>query len=328
MLYLTGEDIRRVLPMNDAIDAVKRAFDLYSRRETVVPLRVNIDIPGHQGRTLYMPAYVDALDMGGVKIASVFPSNIERGIPSVQATMVLVDGKTGEVCSIMDGTYLTQLRTGAAQGAATDILAREDSRVGVLFGAGLQALSQLEAMLTVRRLATVYVFDRDKKRAAELADRAQHELVGYGARIVAGSSADKVIPVADVITTVTTSKVPVFDGRLVKEGAHINGVGSYTPDMQELDEYLVKRVDRVFVDSRDAVLAEAGDLIIPMKHGTIGSDRIDGELGEVISGNMPGRRSKKEITLFKTVGIAVEDVVVATAAYRRAMTAGLGTRLQ
>jgi len=263
-----------------------------------------------------------------VKIVSVFPSNIERRIPSVQATMVLVDGKTGEVCSIMDGTYLTQLRTGAAQGAATDILAREDSRVGVLFGAGLQALSQLEAMLTVRRLATVYVFDRDKKRAAELADRAQHELAGYGARIVADSSVDKVLPVADVITTVTTSKVPVFDGRLVKEGAHINGVGSYTPDMQELDEYLVKRVDRVFVDSRDAVLAEAGDLIIPMKHGTIGSDRIDGELGEVISGNMPGRRSKKEITLFKTVGIAVEDVVVATAAYRRAMTAGLGTRLQ
>jgi ornithine cyclodeaminase len=153
-------------------------------------------------------------------------------------------------------------------------------------------------------------------------------LAGYGARIVADSSVDKVLPVADVITTVTTSKVPVFDGRLVKEGAHINGVGSYTPDMQELDEYLVKRVDRVFVDSRDAVLAEAGDLIIPMKHGTIGSDRIDGELGEVISGNMPGRRSKKEITLFKTVGIAVEDVVVATAAYRRAMTAGLGTRLQ
>ena len=328
MLYLTGEDIRRVLPMNDAIDAVKRAFDLYSRRETVVPLRVNIGIPGHQGQTLYMPAYVDALDMGGVKIVSVFPSNIERRIPSVQATMVLVDGKTGEVCSIMDGTYLTQLRTGAAQGAATDILAREDSRVGVLFGAGLQALSQLEAMLTVRRLATVYVFDRDMKRAAELADRAQHELAGYGARIVADSSVDKVLPVADVITTVTTSKVPVFDGRLVKEGAHINGVGSYTPDMQELDEYLVKRVDRVFVDSRDAVLAEAGDLIIPMKHGTIGSDRIDGELGEVISGNMPGRRSKKEITLFKTVGIAVEDVVVATAAYRRAMTAGLGTRLQ
>jgi len=123
VVYLTEEDIKRVLPMNDAIDAVKRAFDLYSRRETVVPLRINIDIPGHQGQALYMPAYVDALDMGGVKIISVFPSSIERGIPSVRATMVLLDGKMGKVCSIMDGTYLTQLRTGAVQRAATDILA-------------------------------------------------------------------------------------------------------------------------------------------------------------------------------------------------------------
>jgi len=328
MLFLTREDMKSVLSMNDAIDAVKQAFSMYSQGKSVVPLRINIDIPRYQGQTLYMPAYVDDLHSGGVKIVSVFPGNIEKGMRSVQATMVLINEETGEVCSILDGTYLTQLRTGATQGAATDILARRDSRVGALFGTGDQASSQLEAMLTARKLARVYVFDLNKKRAQEFADRMQRELAGYGAEIIADSDVDKILPMADVITAVTTSKKPVFDGRLVKEGAHVNGVGAYTPDMQELDEYLVRRADRVVVDSREAVLSEAGDFTIPMRRGSIGPNRINGELGEVISGKIPGRQSEKEITLFKTVGIAVEDVVVATEVYRRALSAGLGTKLE
>jgi ornithine cyclodeaminase len=320
--------MKSVLSMNDAIDAVKQAFSLYSQGKSIVPLRINIDIPRYQGQTLYMPAYVDDLHSGGVKIVSVFPGNIEKGMRSVQATMVLINEETGEVCSILDGTYLTQLRTGATQGAATDILARRDSRVGALFGTGDQAPSQLEGMLTARKLARVYVFDLNKKRAQEFADRMQRELAGYGAEIIADSDVDKILPMADVITAVTTSKKPVFDGRLVKEGAHVNGVGAYTPDMQELDEYLVRRADRVVVDSREAVLSEAGDFTIPMRRGSIGPNRINGELGEVISGKVPGRQSEKEITLFETVGIAVEDVVVATEVYRRALSAGLGTKLE
>jgi ornithine cyclodeaminase len=328
MLFLTREDMKIALSMNDAIDAVKQAFSMYSQGKSIVPLRISIDIPRYQGQTLYMPAYVDDLHSGGVKIVSVFPGNIEKGMRSVQATMVLINEETGEVCSILDGTYLTQLRTGATQGAATDILARRDSRVGALFGTGGQAPSQLEAMLTARKLARVYVFDLNKKRAQEFADRMQHELAGYGAEIIADSDVDKILPMADVITAVTTSKKPVFDGRLVKEGAHVNGVGAYTPDMQELDEYLVRRADRVVVDSREAVLSEAGDFTIPMRRGSIGPNRINGELGEVISGKIPGRQSEKEITLFETVGIAVEDVVVATEVYRRALSAGLGTKLE
>ena len=328
MLFLTKEDIKKVFSMNDAIGAVKEAFSMYSQGKSVVPLRVNINIPKYQSHTLYMPAYVDDLDIGGVKIVSVLPSNIEKGRISIKATMVLINEETGEVCSLLDGTYLTQLRTGAAQGAATDILARKDSKVGALFGTGEQAPSQLEAMLTVRKLEKVYVFDINKKRVAEFADKIQRELTGYDTEIIANSDIDKVLPMADVITAVTTSKKPVFDGRLVKEGAHINGVGSYTPDMQELDEYLIKRVDRVFVDSKEAVLSEAGDFIIPMKHGIIDSNRINGELGEVISGKMPGRQSEKEVTLFKTVGIAVEDVVVAAEVYRKALSVGLGTKLE
>ena len=328
MLFLTKEDIKKVFSMSEAIFAVKKAFSMYSQGKSVVPLRVSINISKNQGQNLFMPAYVDELDIGGIKIVSVFPSNIEKGIISAHATMVLINEETGRVCSILDGTYLTKLRTGAAQGVATDILARKDSKVGILFGTGEQASSQLEAMLIARKLGKVYVFDINKKKAAEFADEMQRELKGYEAEIIADFDIDKVLPMADVITAVTTSKKPVFDGRLVKEGAHINGVGAYTPDMQELDEYLVKRVDRVFVDSKEAVLSEAGDFIIPMKRGTIGSNRINGELGEVISGKIPGRQSEKEMTLFKTVGIAVEDVVVAAEVYRRALSVGLGTKLE
>jgi ornithine cyclodeaminase len=328
MLFLKKEDIKKVFSMNDAIDAIKEAFSMYSQGKSVVPLRVNINIPKYQGQNLYMPVYMDDLNIGGIKIVSVFPGNIEKGINSVQATMVLINEETGEVSSILDGTYLTQLRTGAAQGAATDILARKDSKIGVLFGTGEQASSQLEAMLIARKLEKVYVFDINKIRAEEFADKIQSELIGYNTEIIANSDVDKVLPVADIITTVTTSKNPVFDGRLVKEGAHINGIGAYTPDMQEIDEYLVKRADRVFVDSKKAVLSEAGDFIIPIKRGIIDSNRINGELGEVISGGILGRQSDKEITLFKTVGIAVEDVVVAAEIYRRALNAGLGTKLE
>ena len=232
------------------------------------------------------------------------------------------------MCSILDGTYLTKLRTGATQGAATDILARKDSKVGVLFGTREQVSSQLEAMLIARKLGKVYVFDINKKKAVEFTDKIHRELRGYDAEIIADSDIDKILPTADIITAETTSKKPVFDGRLVKEGAHINGVGAHTPDMQELDEYLVKKVDRVFVDSKEAVLSEAGDFTISMKHGTIGPNRINGELGEVISGKIPGRQNEKEITLFKTVGIAVEDVVVVAEIYRRALSAGLETKLE
>lgn len=314
--------------MKDAIEADKRAFELYSRGKTNVPLRTNIDIPKAGGQSLFMPAYVDEIDSVGVKIISVFPGNIKKGIPSVPATMVLLDGTTGEVCALINGTYLTQMRTGAAAGAATDILARKDAKIGALFGTGGQAATQLEAMLAVRNLECVRVFDIDPDRASTFASAMQKQLAEYNAEIVAESSADRTVDGADIITTVTTSRKPVFDGRLVKRGAHINGVGSYTPEMQEIDEYIVKKADRVFVESKDAALSEAGDLIIPINKGILGKDRITGELGEVILGKIAGRENDEQITIFKTVGIAVQDVVTAAAIYRRAVSAGVGTEIE
>jgi ornithine cyclodeaminase len=324
MLILTKEDIKKVFTMKEAIEADKEALRIYSEGKSVVPLRVNIDIPKEQGQSLFMPAYVEELDATGIKIVSVFPKNIELGKPSVPAQMILLDGKTGEVCAIMEGTYLTQLRTGAVQGAATDILAKKDAKIGVLFGTGGQAATQLEAMVCVRNLAEVRVFDINYERAKEFAETMQEQLVEYDTKIIAVEDGNEAVKDADIITAVTTSRRPVFDGTLVKKGAHVNGVGAYTPQMQELDEYIVKNADKVFFDTKEGVLAEAGDFIIPMEKGIVSENDFNGELGQVILGQISGRETDEEITLFKTVGVAVLDVVTAYKIYKKALENNVG----
>ncbi|MBU5590204.1 ornithine cyclodeaminase family protein [Clostridium sp. MSJ-4] len=328
MLILTREDIKKVFTMKDAIEADKEALRIYSAGKSVVPLRVNIDIPKEQGQSLFMPAYVEELDATGIKIVSVFPKNIEKGKPSVPAKMILLDGKTGEVTAIMDGTYLTQLRTGAVQGAATDILSRKDAKIAVLFGTGGQAATQLEAMICVRDLEEVRVFDINNERAKEFVEEMKKELSQYNTKIVAVEEAAEAIKDADIITAVTTSRRPVFDGSLVKKGAHVNGVGAYTPEMQELDETIVKNADKVYFDTEEGVLAEAGDFIIPMEKGIVSKEDFKGELGQVILGEISGREDDEEITLFKTVGVAVLDVVTAYNIYKKAIENNIGQHVE
>lgn len=327
MLLLSREDIKKVFTMKDAIEADKEAFILYSEGKSIVPLRTNIGIPKHNGQGLFMPAYIEDLDSAGIKIVSVFPKNLEIGKPSVPAKMVLIDGKTGEVCCIMDGTYLTQLRTGAASGTATELLARHDAKKGMLFGTGGQAATQLEAMLTVRKLDTVKVVDIDAGRARSFADTMQMVFSHFDVEIDLCEDPDSFISEADIITTVTTSKKPVLEGRKVKKGAHINAVGAYTHEMQELDDYIVSNADKVIVDSREAALSEAGDLIIPLNKGLIRAERINGELGELLLGKLKGRETNEEITIFKTVGLAVLDVVTAHHIYHKAQSLGIGIQV-
>lgn len=326
MLLLTKKDIQRIFTMHDAVEADKQAFRIYSEGGSVVPLRVNIGAPNYEGQTLFMPGYVEELDSMGVKIVSVFPHNIKKGKPSVPATMVLIDGTSGEVCCILDGTYLTQLRTGAAAGAATDLLARKDAQIGALIGTGGQALTQLEAMLTVRDLKEVRICGFNFEHTQSFVAQMQKELVTFGTLLRAVDSSEEAVTNADIITAVTTSHQPVFDGHFIKAGAHINGVGSYMPNMQELDEFIVQRADKIFFDSQEAVLAESGDFIIPLTKGTITLDKFSGEIGKVISNNLPGRETPKEITLFKTVGMAVLDIITAYRIYQRALKQEIGQR--
>ncbi|MDQ7094475.1 ornithine cyclodeaminase family protein [Desulfosporosinus sp. PR] len=324
MLLLSKKDMQKVFTMHDAVAATKQALRIYSEGGSVVPLRVNIGAPHYEGQTLFMPGYVPALDSLGVKIVSVFPRNSAQGLPSVPATMVLIDGTNGQVCCLLDGTYLTQLRTGAAAGAAADLLARQDARIGALIGTGGQALTQLEAMLTVRNLREVRIVGRNPDHTRSFVRQSQEELANFGTLLRAVETSEEAVTDADIITAVTTSAQPVFDGRLVKAGAHINGVGSYLPEMQELDEFILRRADKIFFDSQEAVLSESGDLIIPLAKGTITADNFSGEIGRVVSRNLPGRETPEEITIFKTVGIAVLDIVTAQQIYQRALEQGIG----
>lgn len=333
---LSGADVREAVTMAEAIDAVRQAYIQLSAGQVVVPLRTPVPVEKQGGVTLFMPAYLatPALQAGclagsdalGAKIVSVFPGNAGRGLPTIHAIVVLVDTETGRPMALMDGTYLTALRTGAASGVATDLLARPDARVAAIFGAGAQARTQLEAVCTVRPIERVWVFDT----ATDAATAYAVEMARHGRPIpsqirVAGSPAEAVRQ-ADVICAATTSATPVFDDRDLKPGAHINGVGSYTPQMQEIPAATVARA-RVVVDSRSASLAEAGDLLIPLKEGTIAESHIHGEIGEVAAGQIAARQSPDEITFFKSVGVAVQDMAVAALVLRRATELGLGTKV-
>lgn len=326
MLLLSKEDIRKVFSMKDAIEADKDAFRIFTEGKSAVPLRTNIPVQKHDGALLFMPAYVEDLDCGSLKVVNIFPQNINKGIPSAPAQVLLIDGTNGIVIAILDGTYVTQLRTGAASGTAFDLLARKDSKKGALIGTGGQATTQLEAMIVARNLESVKVYDLNLERTKAFVAKMQEELRDYRTKIEVAESSDEAIEDADLIVTVTSSSKPVFDGSKVKKGATISGVGSYQPHMQELDPVILERASKIYFDSEEAVLSEAGDILIPLGDGTITKDDFTGDLGEVILGNVVGRENHDEIIVFKTVGIGTQDLVTAKYIYDKAVAQGIGTK--
>jgi len=323
LCILSGADVRRAVTMAEAIQAVKGAYIQLSAGQAIVPLRTAVPVQKQEGVTLFMPAYLSASDALGAKIVSVFAGNLARGLPLIHAVVIVLDAETGRPVAIMDGTYLTALRTGAASGVATDLLARPDARVAAIFGAGAQARTQLEAVCTVRSIEKVWVYDAVTERAAAYAEEMKTRGRPIPSAIAVASSPAQAVRDADVICTATTSTTPVFDDADLKPGVHVNGIGSYTPEMQEVPAETVARA-RVVVDSRSASLAEAGDLLIPLKKGLIRKADIHGEIGEVAAGQIPGRQSGDEVTFFKSVGVAVQDVAVAAWILRRAAELGLG----
>lgn len=325
MLLLSKKDIQKVFTMKDAVEADKEAFTLFSEGKSVVPLRTNIGAPKHDGAFLFMPSYVEDLECSAIKIVNVFPKNIEKGIPTTPAQVLLIDGKTGVVISVLDGTYVTQLRTGAASGVAFDVLANPTAKKGALIGTGGQAATQLEAMLAVRDLEEVKVYDINLQRTEEFVEKMNEELASYGTRIIAAKSSDEAIEDADMIVTVTPSSKPVFDGNKVKAGATVSCVGSYQPHMQEMDSVILQRAGKIYFDSEEAVLSEAGDILIPLADGLITKEDFTGDLGDVLLGKVIGRETEEEIIVFKTVGIGTQDLVTAKHIYDKAVEQGIGT---
>ncbi|MBI5652343.1 MAG: hypothetical protein HZC40_18145 [Chloroflexi bacterium] len=321
MRILSRPDVQRALSMRDAIAIVRDAYAQLSAGQATVPLRVPIPIEQHNGVTLFMPAHLQTSDALAVKIVSVHNNNPAQGLPLIHALVVVIDAPTGKPLAALEGGYLTALRTGAASGVATDLLARRDARVAAIFGAGIQGRTQLRAICAVRDLERVFVFDaipgQVEKFIAEMRDQVSADLR------VAASPRDAVRD-ADVICTATTSKQPVFDGNDLKPGAHINAIGAYTPAMQEVDEITLRRASKIAVDSRVAALAEAGDLIIAIKNGAINKANIYAEIGEIALGKKPGRERDDEITYFKSVGNAAQDASIARAIYDAALKTGAG----
>ncbi|MDN6626730.1 MAG: ornithine cyclodeaminase family protein [Pisciglobus halotolerans] len=328
MLILTKEDIENVYSMKEAIEGDKEALSLAFQGKSEVPLRTNIDINDHNGQSLYMPAYVNSEDPAlGVKIISTYPDNVEKGLPTTPSTMVMVDDETGIVEAIINGDYLTKLRTGAVQGAATDLLAKKDSKIAALIGTGGQAVTQLEAMLTVRDLDEVRVMDLDKERARKFAKEMNKKFAKFDTKLIAVDEASKAIDYADIITSVTTSPEPTFSHEGVKDGAHINGVGAFTPEMHEIPGELLARADKIFFDTMEGVLEEAGDIITPLKEKLITKEDFDGVLAELILDEIKGRENDREITVFKTVGTAVLDVVTGEKILNKAKKADVGQKI-
>lgn len=325
MLLISKEDIKHVFSMKDTIESVKQSFMLYSRGRSENPLRTNIQVKKHGGSLLFMPTYVEDTDYASLKIINIFPQNIAKGLPTSIAQVVLIDGKTGIIVAVLDGTYVTQLRTGAASGVAFDALARKDAKVGALIGTGGQAATQLEAMMSVRNLGLIKIYDREAERLNDFVSAMSKELAAYGTKLIAVSSADEAVEDADILVTVTPSNKPVFDASKCKVGITVSCVGSYQPNMQEMDPLILTRASKIYFDSKSAVLEEAGDILIPLNNGIITEKDFTGELGDVLLGKIKGRENDEEIIVFKTVGIGIQDLLTAKAIYEKSVAAGIGT---
>ncbi len=310
---LTANDVQAALPMDRAIQVIRRAFGQFSAGKATVPLRTRVHT--EKGVTLLMPAFLQESRDLAVKVVSGYGDNANRGLPTVTATVLVLDAETGLPLAVMDGDSLTAIRTGAAGGLAAQLLSRADARTVALFGAGAQARSQLQAACTVRAIKRVYLVEPNDTAAQRLI-----ELAGAwkaGPEIIREADPNAAVVRADIVLAATTTRTPLFDGNALRPGTHVTGVGSFTPEMQEIDAVTVSRA-RVVVDSRDACRAETGDIIAA-------DAVIDAEIGEIVNGKKPGRKNEQEITFFKSVGIAAQDAVASAAVLAEAEKQKIGT---
>lgn len=319
-LLLTRDDVIQVLEMSDCMLAVEKAFAELASGTAVLPLRTAITPP--DGLSLYMPAYLKEMGALACKVVTVYKNNPRKhNLPTTIGKVLLQNPETGEVICIMDGGYLTAVRTGAASGVATKYLARPDKgQIAGIFGAGVQAKTQLRAVANARDLSRALVYDVS-------ADAVKAFVKDLGTKlsleIIPVDSPNQILAEADIICTATSAATPLFDGALVRQGTHINGIGSHSPGARELDTATIKK-SRIVADSYEACLKEAGDIMIPLQEGAITQSHIQAELGEVILGRKPGRTSAEEITLFKSNGLAIQDAATAKLVFDKAREEGIG----
>jgi alanine dehydrogenase len=320
VLIVNQKEVPLFLPMAECMDVVARVLAELARGEAVLPLRSILWLPGKVGGLGLMPSALLPDRAVGLKAVTFFPGNEGTELDTHQGAVLLFESEHGRLLAILDATSITAIRTAAASGVATRALARDDAGDLAIIGSGTQARTHLEAMRVARKLRRVRVASKDFGHAKAFAERESRK---HGFSVEPVPTAKEAVAGADLICTTTSSREPVLAGDWISPGAHINAVGSSVPFARELDTAAVVR-SRLYVDRRESTLNEAGDFLIPKAEGAIADDHIVGEMGEVLLGRLQGRRSRDEVTLFKSLGIAVEDIASARHIYEKAKAAGSG----
>lgn len=319
IVLIKSSEIQQNYSMPEAIEAMAEAFSSLSSGKSFVPQRYVTTVAEGALHMLLKPVSVDDLNRAAIKILTQKEMGAVHGIPAIVGIVMVIDTVTGEILSLMDGEYLTALRTGAASGLATKYFAREDSKTVAIFGCGAQGKTQLEAVAAVRDISKVWVFDKYEETAKSFISEMQNKL---GIEIDIAKS-NKVLKECDVICTATNAETPLFLKDDLKEGVHINAIGSFKPNMQELDPQILKAA-KIYVDQKEPCIAESGDLIKPIEDGIFTIKHIFGEIGEYALDRIEGRTRENEITVFKSVGVAIQDFVVANSIYEKSLQSGFG----
>ncbi len=321
-ILLTKSDVINVLDMRTTMEIVEKAFAELHSESTLMPQRTPIPVPDYHGLALFMPALIKDMGALGAKIVTVYPDNPSKyELPTVLGVIVLLDQKTGEPIAMMDGGFLTAMRTGSVSGIATKYMARKNSEIGAILGSGVQAQTQVWAMCEAMKFAKIMVSSLDPPDAIDAFCAQMQEKHGVPFERV--ESAEAAVRAADVLTLATSAADPIIAYDWLKTGCHINGIGSHAPHMRELDEITVCKA-RIIADQTEACLAESGDFIIPLNEGKWDESMIAGDLGAVVAGDVAGRTSDDEITLFKSNGLAIQDMSTAFAVYQKAQEMGVG----
>lgn len=313
MLFISAEEQAQLLDMSEIVEAVAESLRAYSEGKTDTPLRYSLPF-NEDNRYLVMPALSDELKIVGLKTVTVAPNNTKVGKKTIVGSVILSDYETGETLAVLEGSYLTKIRTGAISGVATKYLAREDAKTLCVIGTGDQAEGLIKAVLAIRQIDRIQFYNRTYEKAVTFAEEVQSEYPNLDLAVF--DNVDEAIEDADVIVTATNASEPVFHKRL-EPGVHLNAVGSFKPDMQELPSQAITDADKVVVEAVEAAMEETGDLINPVAEGVFKPDGLYGELGNIVSAKLEGRLSEDEITIFKSVGVAIVDIVVANYFYQK-----------
>ena len=323
MLVLSEKQVHSLIDIAELISTLEKAHVQYSTGRAVMPVRLVVPLPQIQGRITSMPGFLNEDKALGMKVVTYFQENPRRSLPAILGTILLFSADTGKLIAVMDGSYVTAIRTACASAMATKALANAITPVLGILGAGVQARAHIQALTHVRKIDRIKVYSPSGASAAVIKKDLEPAM-----KIdidVAGGAEDAVRD-ADLLVTGSTAKEPIVKSDWLKAGIHINAVGAHRPDYREIDGATMARA-KVVVDSREAIMAECGDILLAIKENVINENHIHGEIGEILAGTKTGRSSAGEITLYKSVGIAIQDVATANLVYRKALERGVGTNV-